>query len=57
MRCCGPRKPAPGGLLAIEGPPGIGKTSLLDAARARAKGLGVVAAAGSELERGTSTRT
>ena len=40
-----------GGLVAIEGPPGIGKTSLLDAARERADGLAVVSAAGSELER------
>jgi DNA-binding CsgD family transcriptional regulator/tetratricopeptide (TPR) repeat protein len=41
-----------GGLLAIEGPPGIGKTSLLREARtlAREAGLQVLAARGSELE-------
>ena len=42
-----------GQLLAIEGPPGIGKTSLLAATRARAQeaGMQVMAARGSELER------
>jgi predicted ATPase len=45
--------PGGGGLLAIEGPPGIGKTSLLVEAKARgqATGMQVVAARGSELER------
>jgi DNA-binding CsgD family transcriptional regulator/tetratricopeptide (TPR) repeat protein len=45
---------APGGrLLAIEGPPGIGKTSLVVEAKARAQEAGarVVGARGSELER------
>ena len=40
-----------GAALALEGPPGIGKTRLLDAAAARAEGLTVARAAGSELER------
>ena len=40
-----------GGLVAIEGPPGIGKTSLLAAARRRAGQMTVVSASGSELER------
>ncbi len=40
-----------GAALALEGPPGIGKTRLLDAAAARADGLTVARAAGSELER------
>jgi DNA-binding CsgD family transcriptional regulator/tetratricopeptide (TPR) repeat protein len=45
--------PSVGRLLAIEGPPGIGKTSLLVEAKARAQaaGLQVLAARGSELER------
>jgi DNA-binding CsgD family transcriptional regulator/tetratricopeptide (TPR) repeat protein len=46
---------APGGdrLLAIEGPPGIGKTSLVVEAKARAQeaGMQVLGARGSELER------
>jgi predicted ATPase len=46
---------APGGdrLLAIEGPPGIGKTSLVVEAKARAQeaGVQVLGARGSELER------
>ena len=43
-----------GGLLAVEGPAGIGKTALLAAAAAsaRARGMLVFGAAGSELERG-----
>jgi DNA-binding CsgD family transcriptional regulator len=43
-----------GGLLAVEGPAGIGKTALLAAAAAsaRARGMLVLGAAGSELERG-----
>lgn len=42
-----------GGLLVVEGPPGIGKTRILAAAgdRARASGLAVARAAGGELER------
>ena len=40
-----------GGGLLIEGPPGIGKTRLLGAARARADGRRVLSARGSELER------
>jgi DNA-binding CsgD family transcriptional regulator/tetratricopeptide (TPR) repeat protein len=42
-----------GRLLAIEGPPGIGKTSLIQEARARAgdAGMQVLAARGSELEK------
>jgi DNA-binding CsgD family transcriptional regulator/RecA/RadA recombinase len=42
-----------GRLLAIEGPPGIGKTSLIHEARARARdaGMQVLAARGSELEK------
>jgi DNA-binding CsgD family transcriptional regulator len=47
----------PGGrLLAIEGPPGIGKTSLLveTKARGQAAGMQVLAARGSELERAFS---
>src|SRR5918998_1851937 len=42
-----------GCMLAIEGPPGIGKTSLVAIARdrARAAGMRVLAARGSELER------
>jgi DNA-binding CsgD family transcriptional regulator/tetratricopeptide (TPR) repeat protein len=45
--------PTGGWLLAIEGPPGIGKTSLMVEARARARkdGLQVLGARGSELER------
>jgi predicted ATPase len=45
-----------GSLLAIEGPPGIGKTSLLLETRARgqAAGMQVLAARGSELERAFS---
>lgn len=45
-----------GRLLAIEGPPGIGKTALLVAARGlgRAAGLRVLSARGSELERSFS---
>ncbi len=45
--------PAGGRLLAIEGPPGIGKTSLIVEAKARARkdGLQVLGARGSELER------
>jgi DNA-binding CsgD family transcriptional regulator len=41
-------------LVVVEGPPGIGKTSLLAAARelARARDMGVLAARGSELEAG-----
>ena len=39
-----------GGLL-VEGPPGIGKSKLLALARRRAKGLRVVSARGSEIER------
>jgi len=48
--------PRGGRLLAIEGPPGIGKTSLLTAAKARgqAAGMRVLAARGSELERAFS---
>jgi len=48
--------PGGGRLLAIEGPPGIGKTSLLMAAKARgqAAGMRVLAARGSELERAFS---
>ena len=43
-----------GGLLLIEGPPGIGKTALLDELRKRASALGisVQAARAGELERG-----
>src|SRR5918992_4204677 len=42
-----------GCLLALEGPPGIGKTSLvaIGRERARAAGMRVLAARGSELER------
>ncbi|PVZ13204.1 AAA family ATPase [Actinomycetospora cinnamomea] len=40
-----------GGLAWIEGPPGIGKTRLLAAARARADGRAVLAARGGRLER------
>jgi hypothetical protein len=45
-----------GRLLAIEGPPGIGKTALVAAAkrRGRAAGLQVLGARGSELERSFS---
>ena len=45
--------PGGGRLVAIEGPPGIGKTSLLMAtnARGQAAGMRVLAARGSELER------
>ena len=45
---------ASGSVLSIEGPAGIGKTRLLAEARLRAAGLGldVLAARGSELERG-----
>jgi DNA-binding CsgD family transcriptional regulator/tetratricopeptide (TPR) repeat protein len=48
--------PSGGRLLAIEGPPGIGKTSLLVEAKARgqAAGMQVLAARGSELERAFS---
>jgi DNA-binding CsgD family transcriptional regulator len=48
--------PTGGRLLAIEGPPGIGKTSLLTVTRARgdAVGMRVLAARGSELERAFS---
>jgi DNA-binding CsgD family transcriptional regulator len=48
--------PTGGRLLAIEGPPGIGKTSLLMVTRARgqAAGMQVLAARGSELERAFS---
>jgi DNA-binding CsgD family transcriptional regulator len=48
--------PSGGRLLAIEGPPGIGKTSLLVATKARgqAAGMQVLAARGSELERAYS---
>ena len=43
-----------GGILLIEGPPGIGKTALLDELlrRARALGITVLSARGGELERG-----
>ena len=43
-----------GGLVVIEGPPGIGKSALLGAARAgaRAHGISVLYARGGELERG-----
>jgi predicted ATPase len=49
-------KPSGGRLLAIEGPPGIGKTSLLMETKARgeAAGMRVLAARGSELERAFS---
>jgi DNA-binding CsgD family transcriptional regulator/tetratricopeptide (TPR) repeat protein len=40
-----------GGGVVVEGPPGIGKSSLLAAARAAAQDLRVVSARGSELER------
>jgi DNA-binding CsgD family transcriptional regulator len=40
-----------GGAVVVEGPPGIGKSSLLAAARAAAADLHVVSARGSELER------
>ena len=45
--------PHGGGLLAIEGPPGIGKTSLISEAKARAQqaDMQVLGARGSELER------
>jgi DNA-binding CsgD family transcriptional regulator len=45
-----------GRLLAIEGPPGIGKSALIAEARARAQGAGseVLSARGSELERSFS---
>jgi DNA-binding CsgD family transcriptional regulator/tetratricopeptide (TPR) repeat protein len=48
--------PGGGRLLAIEGPPGIGKTALIAAAKALAQeaGLQVLAARGSELERSFS---
>ena len=48
--------PSGGRLLAIEGPPGIGKTSLLmeTKARGQAAGMRVLAARGSELERAFS---
>jgi DNA-binding CsgD family transcriptional regulator len=48
--------PSGGRLLAVEGPPGIGKTSLLVETRARgqAAGMRVLAARGSELERAFS---
>jgi DNA-binding CsgD family transcriptional regulator/tetratricopeptide (TPR) repeat protein len=48
--------PGGGRLLAIEGPPGIGKTALMAAAKALAQeaGLQVLAARGSELERSFS---
>src|SRR5262245_47978622 len=48
--------PSGGRLLAIEGPPGIGKTSLLveTKARGQAAGMQVLAARGSELERAFS---
>jgi len=48
--------PSGGRLLAIEGPPGIGKTSLLveTKARGQAAGIRVLAARGSELERAFS---
>jgi predicted ATPase len=48
--------PGGGRLLAIEGPPGIGKTALMAAAKALAQeaGLRVLAARGSELERSFS---
>jgi DNA-binding CsgD family transcriptional regulator/tetratricopeptide (TPR) repeat protein len=40
-----------GGAVVVEGPPGVGKSSLLAAARASADGLRVVSARGGELER------
>jgi DNA-binding CsgD family transcriptional regulator len=40
-----------GGVLVVEGPAGVGKTALLDAAAARAAGLRVLRARGSELDR------
>jgi DNA-binding CsgD family transcriptional regulator len=45
--------PGQGGLVAVEGPPGIGKTTLLVAARERAlaAGMAVLSARGRELER------
>jgi DNA helicase TIP49 (TBP-interacting protein) len=45
--------PAGGRLLAIEGPPGIGKTALIARARAlgQAAGMQVLGARGSEFER------
>jgi hypothetical protein len=48
--------PSGGRLLAVEGPPGIGKTSLLVETRTRgqAAGMRVLAARGSELERAFS---
>jgi DNA-binding CsgD family transcriptional regulator/tetratricopeptide (TPR) repeat protein len=48
--------PGGGRLLAIEGPPGIGKTALMGEARARGQeaGLQVLGARGSELERSFS---
>ena len=42
--------------LLIEGPPGIGKTRLLGAARSRADGRLVLSARGSELERDFASR-
>ncbi len=41
-----------GGLVLVEGPPGIGKTALLEAALAGAGGLAVLRARGAELEAG-----
>ncbi len=40
-----------GGVLVITGEPGVGKTALLDLAAARATGMGLLRAAGSEPER------
>src|ERR1700761_7099652 len=51
LRAVGPRA---GGVLAIEGPPGIGKSRLLIEARARGeqRGLRVLTARATELEQG-----
>ena len=49
-KAIGETRTARGGLVVIEGPPGIGKTSLLAEGRAAASGFSLLHARGSELE-------